>query len=68
MKKKLRNLLAGGAVLFTAGFAQNAQASHFQGGDMTYACVAPGVYTVNMKLYRDCSGATAPNAATLNIT
>ena len=48
-------------------FSQRASASHFQGGDLTYACVAPGVYTVNLKLYRDCSGATAPNTASLDI-
>src|SRR5688572_9232506 len=49
-------------------FSQRATASHFQGGDLTYACVAPGVYTVNLKLYRDCTGATAPSSATLKIS
>jgi len=67
MKKTLRNLLAGAAVLFSAGLAQQAQASHFQGGDMTYVCVAPNMYSVNLKLYRDCTGASAPASATLNI-
>ena len=49
-------------------FSQRATASHFQGGDLTYACVAPGVYTVNLKLYRDCTGAGAPASATLKIS
>src|SRR6478752_10823513 len=48
-------------------FAQRSEASHFQGGDLTYSCVAPGTYVVNLKLYRDCSGATAPASATLNM-
>lgn len=48
-------------------FSQRASASHFQGGDLTYACVAPGVYTVNLKLYRDCTGSPAPNSADLDI-
>src|SRR5687768_11056063 len=49
-------------------FSQRATASHFQGGDLTYACVAPGVYTVNLKLYCDCTGAIAPSSATLKIS
>src|SRR5688572_25983052 len=67
MKKTLRNFFAAAATLLSVGLAQNATASHFQGGDMTYVCVAPGIYTVNLKLYRDCSGATAPATASLNI-
>jgi gliding motility-associated-like protein len=47
--------------------AQSSFASHFQGGDLTYQCVAPGVYVVNTKIYRDCTGATAPTSITLNI-
>src|SRR4051812_19713107 len=67
MKKKIRNLMAGAASLLSAGLAQNVQASHYQGSEMTYVCTAPGMYQVKLKIYRDCSGATSPATATLNL-
>src|SRR6478672_526277 len=62
--KKLTRLLA---VLLLVGFALTSYASHWQGSDLTYSCVAPGTYVVNLKLYRDCSGTTASSSATLNL-
>ncbi|KAA9340567.1 T9SS type A sorting domain-containing protein [Adhaeribacter soli] len=67
MKKKIRNLFAGAAALFLAGFSHNVAATHFQASELTYTCVAPGLYSVNLKLYRDCSGSTAPSTAVLNL-
>ena len=67
MKKKIRNLIAGAAALLLTGLAQNVQATHVQGTEMTYVCTAPGVYEVKLKIYRDCSGIPAPATASLNI-
>ncbi len=67
MKKNLRSLFAGAFALLAAGFAQNAEASHYQGSELIYTCVAPGMYVVDLKLYRDCSGITAPTTASLNL-
>ncbi|HSI89495.1 MAG TPA: hypothetical protein VK927_00190, partial [Adhaeribacter sp.] len=65
MKKSLRHLVAAfGAAILAAGALQT-QASHVQGSELTYTCIAPNMYVVNLKLYRDCSGATAPTTASL---
>src|SRR5688572_3516446 len=41
------------------GLSSNVYATHFQGGDLTYACVGPNIYVVTAKVYRDCTGAAA---------
>jgi len=66
MKKNLRNFMLLAALLFS-GFSQQAEASHYQGSELTYACIAPGVYRTTLKLYRDCTGIAAPSSAVLNI-
>ena len=68
MKKILRNFFAAAVTLFAVGMVQNSYATHVQGGDMTYISVAPGIYTVNLKIYRDCSGIVAPTTASLKIS
>src|SRR6187431_1962650 len=55
------------ATVLLGFMGQSSFASHFQGGDLTYQCVAPGVYVVNTKIYRDCTGSTAPTSITLKI-
>ena len=67
MKKLLRNLFAGAGALLAVGFAQQASASHYQASDLTYTNISPNIFVVNLKLYRDCTGASAPYSATLNI-
>ncbi|KAA9340563.1 gliding motility-associated C-terminal domain-containing protein [Adhaeribacter soli] len=67
MKKLLRMKSMLAVALLLVCFGQKARASHFQGSDLTYTCVAPGTYYVSLKLYRDCSGSTAPSSATLNL-
>ncbi len=65
MKKNLRHLwllLAGVLITFSA---QQARASHAIGGDMSYLNVAPGIYFVQYRFYRDCSGISAPGTFTL---
>jgi hypothetical protein len=65
MKKMLYKLLLAINLFFAAGTVS--QASHNQGGEITYQCVAPGVYVVNVMIYRDCTGAAAEPSITLNI-
>lgn len=67
MYKKLRDLLAAAGLLLAPAFAQEASASHFQGAELTYACMAPNVYVVNLKMYRDCSGIPAPATMFLDL-
>jgi gliding motility-associated-like protein len=65
MKKILRHLwllLVGVLITFSA---QQARASHAIGGDMSYLNVAPGIYFVQYRFYRDCSGISAPSSFTL---
>ncbi|MBK0403980.1 gliding motility-associated C-terminal domain-containing protein [Adhaeribacter sp. BT258] len=66
MKKLLRlsSLLVTAVLL--AFSSQKSYATHMQGGDMTYACIAPNTFVVTMKLYSDCSGVTPPSSASLN--
>ena len=47
------------------GFGYQAQASHVQGGDLTYTSLGSNQYRVVLKLYRDCSGAALPASMTL---
>src|SRR5690606_23912499 len=67
MKKLLRLSSMLVTAVLLAFSAQESRASHYQGGDMTYACIAPNTFVVTMKLYRDCTGATAPSSAQLNV-
>jgi hypothetical protein len=67
MTKRLRKILACAAVMLAPAMAQTVSASHFMGGEITYQPVAPGVYVVDTKVYRDCTGATAPTSIQLKI-
>lgn len=49
------------------GFGYRAQASHIQGGDLTYASLGNNQYRVVLKLYRDCSGTALPTSMSLLI-
>lgn len=42
-----------------------ARASHALGGDLSYVSIAPGMYLVQFRFYRDCSGIPAPSGFTL---
>ncbi len=39
-----------------------ADASHIMGSDLTYTCVGPNQYRVNIRVYRDCSGIDMPSS------
>lgn len=62
MHKTLRHfwLLLIGLVSTLA--AHRAEASHAIGSDMNYINVGPGIYFVNYRFYRDCSGITVPQS------
>ncbi|GAB4136901.1 MAG: hypothetical protein Fur0041_11490 [Bacteroidia bacterium] len=42
-------------------------ASHLMGGEITWTCQGNGQFVFNMKLYRDCNGATGPPNANLTV-
>ena len=44
-----------------------AVASHAMGVDLTYICIGGGQYVFTVSFYRDCSGISAPTAATINL-
>ncbi len=45
----------------------NSQATHMMGMDISYKCVGPNQYHINLSFYRDCSGAAqAPTSATID--
>ena len=52
-------------LLLVAGLSPLAQASHIQGGTLTYTALGGNQYRVVLKQFRDCSGVSAPATATL---
>ena len=52
-------------LMLCLGFGYQAQASHVQGGDLTYTSLGGNQYRVVLHLYRDCSGATLPTSMSL---
>lgn len=53
-------------LVFTGLLAPRAaSASHALGADMSYVSVGPGIYFVQYRFYRDCSGIPAPSNFTL---
>ena len=44
-----------------------AGASHVMGGDLSYKCLGNNQYEITLKLYRDCSGISAPTTATATL-
>jgi gliding motility-associated-like protein len=47
---------------------QEANASHFAGGDLTYECVGNNRYVVTLTLYRDCVGAAMGTQEFINFS
>lgn len=46
--------------------AQQAQATHLMGEDLTYRCIGPNQYEVAFTVYRDCNGINTPSSYTVN--
>ena len=65
MTKRFTRFLtaAGAACLLFAG--NQAWATHAAGSDLTYINIAPNMYLVQYKLFRDCSGITMGNTETI---
>lgn len=64
MKNKFLLLL----FVLLAGVSQQATASHVSGGYFSYTCISGNTYQVCLTLWRDCSGATAPQSIPLSLT
>jgi gliding motility-associated-like protein len=54
----LRTLLPVAAALLL--WQSEARATHAMGGELTYECVGPNLYRVQLNFYRDCNGVAAP--------
>ena len=52
-------------LLLVAGLTPLAQATHIQGGTLTYTTLGNNQYRVILKHFRDCSGVSAPVSPTL---
>lgn len=44
-------------------FVTSAQATHLQGGEITWQCKSNGKYVFTLSVYRDCGGITLPTTA-----
>ena len=49
-------------LLLLAGYNESAIASHIMGSELTYTCIGPNQYRVNVRVYRDCSGISMPSS------
>ncbi len=52
-------------VLFTMSPTQS-YASHIMGGDLTFTCLGGNTYMMQLRLFRDCNGATLGNTQTID--
>jgi hypothetical protein len=64
MKRLFYKLLLAANLFFAAGTIS--YASHFQGDEITYNCIAPNTYVVTCKVYMECS-TPSPTAVTLQL-
>lgn len=63
LSRHLKQILLAG--LFCFAF-QTINASHVQGGNITYACLGGNQFEVTLALYRDCAGVSAPTSVSIN--
>lgn len=54
-------------LLISAFVKKETFAGHIQGAEIGYSCVAPNVYNVTLRVYRDCMAISLPNTLTLNM-
>ena len=58
-------------LLLALGFfvfgSQDANATHFAGGDLTYECIGNNQYVITLTLYRDCDGAGMSTQEFINL-
>jgi hypothetical protein len=67
MIKPFRRILAAAGLLLCPVLMQTTSAGDFQGTELTYQCIAPRMYQVILKAYRDCSGVAPLATITLNL-
>src|SRR5687768_1497348 len=54
--------------MFLVGFGSfKAQAGHVQGAEIGYTSIAPNVYQVRLKVYRDCMAISLPTTLPINL-
>lgn len=53
-------------LMLSLGISKNINASHVQGGNITYTCLGGNQYEVTLALYRDCAGVAAPLSVVIN--
>ncbi len=61
MKKFIKTLAIMGLIIL--GCLQNAHASHYMGGEITWKQLAKDSYEVEMILYRDCNGTSTSTSS-----
>jgi len=54
------------ALMLFIGIAKTINASHVQGGNITYTCLGGNQFEVTLALYRDCAGVAAPISVSIN--
>src|SRR5688572_5662656 len=67
MKKLLRSVGAAIYGFLLISFTIQAKAGHTLWSDLTYSCVSPGVYVVQLKVYRDCAALGMPATVPVNV-
>jgi gliding motility-associated-like protein len=65
----LRLLPLWGAALLFLGtlLPQQLHASHASGADLSYTCVGPNMYKIQLTFFRDCDGISAPSTVSVDI-
>ena len=53
-----------GVFLFSAS---SSKASHIMGADITYTCISPGQYSLQLKVFRDCNGIGLGTSINVNL-
>lgn len=68
--KRLRHTLIYSLVLGALFLlsSERVSASHVMGGDITYTCLGNNQYSFQLRLFRDCNGATLGNTATITFS
>jgi hypothetical protein len=69
MKRSNYNFIFSVFIFFLAlGFTNPTSASHLMGGNITYTHLGGDQYAINLSLFRDCTGISLLNTATVNVT
>jgi hypothetical protein len=65
-RNKYNSILSAFIFFLLLGFANQAEASHLMGGNITYTYLGGNQYAINLSLFRDCNGISLSNSTTLN--